>query len=163
MRALKPIRGNRIVTVEEALRRVESMPDFSVVDFRGEPILKTEYDALQNIAQTYFGKSAEEFFSNTKYDSFHVYLNIYSQNVKRMKISNRDLPHIPKEIGKFVLLESLHLNNNKRIEKIENVDNLTNLRGLNLMDNPIDYSLPHNKRELEKLIARGVYVINESS
>ena len=160
MDSLKPL-GSRVISVEKAMRIVDNtpgvpnkvaVPQYSgdTVYFHGYKLVREEYDALESIAQNYFGKSAEEYFINVREVSKDVRLQISDTHVISLAIKHQQLRKIPEEIGSLVELRHLYLGMNQ-IERIENVDHLERIRQFDIDNNPIDYSLPHNQREYEKM------------
>jgi len=176
---LKPFGRGKVLTEEEVVAQLESyvppgvetpenivVPSTDIVtpknlgeivDFYGYDLVRNEYDALTGIAQTYFQKSAEDYFSNLDTWVHGVYLEIDDQHVTRLDIRGRDLSEIPVEVGELTELISLYLDKNQ-ISKIENLDNLLQLQVLYFPNNLVDYDLPDNQTEYRKLRDRGVMV-----
>ncbi len=145
MKSLKPL-GSRIISVEEARRIVESMPDLyppekpirysgELVDFHGFPLVKEEYSILESLASR-FGKTSVEYFWNVADNEGDVYLEIKNQHVKLVSMEKQNLRIIPYEIGKLYELEVLFLGD-QRIVTISNIDTLTKLEHLSLYGNEI--------------------------
>lgn len=68
----------------------------------------------------------------------HHTFEIFIQNnqIVYLRITNKNLEQIPKQINKLTNLQELYLNNNK-ITKIENLDKLQNLGNLVIFNNEI--------------------------
>jgi len=128
-----------------------------IVDFHGYELVKSEYDALTSIAKDYFQNTAEEYFNNVIHPNITIYLSIRNQHVTWLSMGNQNLLKVPVEVGELTELQILFLDYNQ-ITQIENLDNLLELKILYLSDNNIDYDLPHNKQELQKLEDRGVAI-----
>ena len=177
---LKPFGRGRVLTEEEVVAQLEGYVDpvvddnsenivvqptdivtpenlREIVDFHGNELVRSEYDALTKIAQTYFSESAEKYFSNLIDWNYKVYLRIDSQYVTRLDLNNQNLPKIPVEVGELIQLQILHLSGN-HISKIENLDGLIELKELHFGNNSINYDSPHNEQELQKLEDRNVTV-----
>ena len=111
----------------EAKERLEKYkePDFGPIDnlsteenletvnFHGQELVKSEYEALQELAQKYFNKTAEEYFANLKDPYPNVFLHIRDKRVLRLYIKKQGLKEIPKQIQKFTKLLALWLPDNQ--------------------------------------------------
>ncbi len=173
MRALKPIHGNRVVSVEEAMRRIESVARKEVV-FHDHPLVKSEYLALESMADQYFDKSAKEYFWNFTI-IYDIYLHVKDRHITHLVMNRQDLNEIPRQMLSFSRLNHLSLEYND-ISRIENVppslshlhissNKITEVQRMNphikyldIQDNPIEYS-DETLLEINRLRKSGVRVL----
>ena len=128
-----------------------------LVTFHNHELVREEYDALTSIAERYFKKTAEDYFSNLTDTLKSLYLSIQDKHVRRLDMLYQELKEIPREINLLAQLQELYLYNNQ-IQRIENLDNLAQLQILNLNNNQIQRNSPQTQQELTKLKDRGVNV-----
>ena len=128
-----------------------------IVNFHGQELAKSDYEALEQIAKQYFNKSAEEYFQNSERKEVHI----ENKRVVKLKILNENLEKIPEQIQKLTQLQCLDLGHS-HISKIENLEQLTELQELHLWDNKISKieNLEHQTK-LQKLVLGMNYNISK--
>ncbi len=141
--------------LEEAFDLVHGSEEDDVIDFHGFPLVRHERDTLDVIAQTYFTKSAENYFDNFDKVTEDVYLKIKDKHVVRLYMDNQNLRKIPEEIKLLTKLKKLHLLYNN-IQLIENLDELEELEFVHLSGNLIPEHYAANEDVIKKLKNKGV-------
>ena len=112
--------------------KVEGLETEDTILFHGQELVKSDYEALQGLAQKYGNTDAKDYFTNEKV----IALIDENARVTALRMSHLNLMEIPEQINKLTQLRALRLVNNK-IKYIKNLEQLTRLKTLDLSNNQI--------------------------
>ena len=123
--------------VDELSDKVMEQAENDYVRFHDNELVRSEYEALRDIALQYYNKPVEEIFWNIGYEEYGSYIRIEGRHVVQLNLRYQNLVEIPEQITSFNKLRHLDLEGNE-ITEVSYVADLEELTYIDLQGNPID-------------------------